>query len=132
MTRTSAYWKDEFSLEGIRALCRPGTALLLKSIYPLAKIEGVYIHLSTCMSAIGINTELSVIAGLIFGGGWWSKTLIFFNDVLPSCMQGGWWDTVDDKRKFEIKVFIFLRGLSRNVQRRGRSIWKTTTNVWGT
>ena len=69
MTRSSAYLKDEFSLEGIRALCRPGTALLLKGIYPLAKIEGAYMHLSTCMSALGINTELSIIDGLIFGRG---------------------------------------------------------------
>ena len=115
--------KDEFSLEGIRALCQPGTALLLNGIYPLAKIEGAYIHLSTCISAIGINTELSVIAGLMFGGGRWSQTLIYFSEVLPSsCMQGGWWDMVDDKRNFEIKVCILLRGLSRNFQRRGRKI----------
>ena len=33
---------DEFLLEGIRALCRPETALLLNGIYPLAKIEGAY------------------------------------------------------------------------------------------
>ena len=90
-------------------------------MYPLAKIEGAYIQLCTCMLAVGINTELLIIAGLIvgsWGGGRWSQTLIHFSDVLPSCMLGGWWDMVNDKRKFEIKVYILLRGLSRNFQRR--------------
>ena len=55
VTRSSTYLKDEFSLEGIRALCRPGTALLLKGIYPLAIIEGAYIHLK--YMGLGLEVE---------------------------------------------------------------------------
>ena len=41
-----AYLKEDFSLEGIKALCRPETALLLKNT-PFAKIEGAYLSNET-------------------------------------------------------------------------------------
>ena len=41
-----SYLKGDFSLEGIKALCRPETALLLKNT-PFTKIEGAYLSNET-------------------------------------------------------------------------------------
>ena len=87
-----------------------------------------YVHTSKYMY-VSYRDKYRIVSNCWFdlrgGGAWrWSQTLIFFSDMLP-CMQGGWWDTVDDKRKFEIKVCILL---SRNFQRRGRKIFCMENN----
>ena len=86
---------------------------------------------------VGYRDKYRIVSNCWFdlrGGGRWSQTLLFFSDMLPSCMQGGWWDTVDDKRKFEIKyAYSYGDFLGIFKGEEGRSfVWKTTMNVWGT
>ena len=83
------------------------------------------------MSATGINTELSIIAGLIFweGGGRGVESdinIIVMCYLLFACRVGG--GTVDKKGSFETKVCILLQGHSRFFKGEGgRSfVWKTT------